>query len=57
MGACLADLDQGRVAVEAEDSAAGWGDVLRGPGWGAADGDVGLADGFEAGEAVGDLGA
>ena len=51
----LADLDQGWVAVEAEGLAACGGDVLWGPGGRGLDGDVGLTDGFEASEAVGDL--
>src|SRR6266702_5723356 len=55
-GMGLADLDRGWVAVEAEDSAAGWGDVWRGPGGIVEDSDGGLADGFEACEAVVDLG-
>ena len=53
---CLTDLDEGWVAVETEDFSACGGDVLWSPGGCGLDGDVGLADGFEAGEAVGDLG-
>ena len=53
----LADLNEGRVTVETEDFAASGGDVLWGPGGSGLDGNAGLADGFEAGEAVGDLGA
>ena len=56
-GMGLADLDQVGVAVEAEDAAASRGDLLWCPGGSGEDGDGGVADGFEAGEAVGDLGA
>ena len=52
----LADLDEAGVAVETEDATAGGGDLLRGPRSAVDEGDGGLADGFEAGEAVGDLG-
>jgi len=56
-GMGLADLDQVGVAVEAEDAAAGGSDLLGGPCRRGEDRDGGLADGLEAGEAVGDLGA
>ena len=56
-GIGLADLDEVGVAVEAEDAAAGGGDLLGCPGGSREDADGGLADGLEAGEAVGDLGA
>ena len=52
----LADLDQVGVAVEAEGFAAFGGDVAGGPGGVFEEGDVGVADGLEAGEAVLDLG-
>ena len=55
--AALADLDQRWVAFEAEDAAAFGGDLLWGPGGIVGEGDGGLADGLEAGEAVDDLGA
>jgi len=52
-----ADLDEIGVAVEAQDLAAGGGDAEGRP-WGLIEeGDGGLAYGFEAGEAVCDLGA
>lgn len=56
MAAWLADLDEAGVAVEAEDAAASGCDVLRSPGWSGEDGDGGLADGLETGEAVLELG-
>jgi hypothetical protein len=52
----LADLDEVWVAVEAEDFAAGGGDVERGPGGFVEESDDGVAYGLEAGEAIGDLG-
>jgi hypothetical protein len=56
MGA-LADLDETGVAVEAEDAAAGGGDVFGCPGGRGEDRYCGLGDGFETGEAVRYLGA
>jgi hypothetical protein len=56
VGAWLADLDQGWVAVEAEDFPACGGYVLWGPKRRGLDSDVGLADGFEACQAVRYLG-
>jgi hypothetical protein len=53
----LADLDEAGVAVEAEDAATGRGYVLRCPDGLGEDDDAGLGDGFEACEAVDDLGA
>ena len=55
VGMGLADLDQVRIAVEAECSAAGGCDVERGPGGFDEEGDGGLAYGLEASEAVGDV--
>lgn len=55
VGAWLADLDQVRVTVEAEGLAAGGSDVERAPEGLVEEGDGGVADGFEAGQAVGDL--
>ena len=52
-----ADLDEVGVAVEAEGLAAGGGDAEGSPGGFVEESDGGLADGFEAGEAVDDLGA
>ena len=49
---CSADLDQVGVAVEAEGSAACGGDVLGVQAGSVEEGDVGVADGLEAGEAV-----
>ncbi len=53
----LADLDEAGVAVEAEDAATGGGDVFGRPDGRGEDGDGGLGDGFETGEAVRNLGA
>ncbi len=53
----LADLDEGWVTVETQDFAAGGGYVLWGPRGRGLDGDVGLADGFEACETIRDLGS
>src|SRR5882757_4166923 len=52
-----ADLDEVGVAVEAQDFAAGGGDAERSPCGMVEESDGGVAHGFEAGEAVGDLGA
>src|SRR5207253_8723110 len=52
-----ADLDEVGVAVESEDLAAGGGDAEGSPGGLVQEGDGGVAYGFEAGEAVCDLGA
>jgi hypothetical protein len=54
--AALADLDQCGVALEAEGAAAFGGDLLWGPGGSVGEGDGGVADGLEAGQAVDDLG-
>src|ERR1700733_1532271 len=53
----LTDLDEAGVAVEAEDAAAGGGDVFGRPGGRGEDRYCGLGDGFETGEAVRNLGA
>jgi hypothetical protein len=52
-----ANLDEIGVAVEAKDFAAGRGDAERSPGGLVEESDGGVAYGFEAGEAVCDLGA
>src|SRR5258708_16476097 len=52
----LADLDEVGVTVEAEDLATGGGDVEGSPCGVVEERDGGAAYGFEAGEAVGDLG-
>src|SRR5580658_4287621 len=52
----LADLDEVRVAVQAEDFAAGGGDVEWGPDGVVEESDCGAADGLKAGQAVDDLG-
>src|SRR5271168_1401004 len=57
VGMGSADLDQVRVAVEAEDFAAGGGDAEWGPCWFVEEDDGGTAYGLEAGEAVCNLGA
>ena len=51
-----AELDEIRVAVQAEEAAAGGSDVVWDPAGGVEEGDVGVADGLEASEAVNDLG-
>ena len=52
-----ADLDEVGVAVEAEGLAAGGGDAEGSPCGFVEESDGGVADGFEAGEAIDDLGA
>src|ERR1700704_4892183 len=51
-----ADLNEVRVAVEAEGFAAGWGDAQGSPCGLFEERDGGVAYGFKAGEAIGDLG-
>ena len=53
----LADLDQVRVAVEAEGLAARGRDALRSPCGFVEESDCGVTYGFDAGETIGDLGA
>src|SRR5882757_4981582 len=52
-----ANLDEVGVAVEAEDFAAGGGDAEGSPCGLVEESDGGVAHGFKAGEAVGDMGA
>jgi hypothetical protein len=52
----LADLDEIRVAVEAQGFAAGWSDLLGRPYRFFEESDDGLADSFETGETIFDLG-
>jgi hypothetical protein len=53
----LADLNEVRVAVEAEDTASGGGDVLGRPRGGVKDVDGRVGDGLESREPIGNLGA